>query len=181
MLAILLETLPFFAVIGLGYLAGRSGFFPAEATAYLTRFVFYFALSAMVFSFAANLPIREVFDGQFVAAYLIGSFTIYLLATAVAFMRGKLKAAGHTGVILEELRSGSAASAIAGIIAWLNFLRRLSQRLLWPRIRLDISARGRTRRSKKWMSPRSPIRMGRRVRRWRERAPEGISRRGPRR
>jgi len=35
----------------------------------------------------------------------------------VAFMRGKLKAAGHTGVILEELRSGSAASAIAGIVA----------------------------------------------------------------
>lgn len=35
----------------------------------------------------------------------------------VAFMRGKLKAAGHTGAILDELRSGSAASAIAGIVA----------------------------------------------------------------
>jgi len=35
----------------------------------------------------------------------------------VAFMRGKLKAAGHTGVILDELRSGAAASVIAGIVA----------------------------------------------------------------
>ncbi|MEM1332066.1 MAG: hypothetical protein AAGG08_01295 [Actinomycetota bacterium] len=36
---------------------------------------------------------------------------------AVAFMRGKLKAAGHTGEILDLLKSGAAASAIAGIVA----------------------------------------------------------------
>ncbi len=35
----------------------------------------------------------------------------------VAYMRGKLKAAGHTGEILELLRSGAAATAIAGIVA----------------------------------------------------------------
>ncbi|CAN0605712.1 unnamed protein product, partial [Ectocarpus sp. 12 AP-2014] len=53
MWAIFLETLPFFAVIGLGYGAGRSGFFNEDATAYLTKFVFYFALSAMLFRFSA--------------------------------------------------------------------------------------------------------------------------------
>ncbi len=35
----------------------------------------------------------------------------------VAYMRGKLKAAGHTGEILELLGSGAAATAIAGIVA----------------------------------------------------------------
>ena len=40
MVEILLKTLPFFAVIGLGYVSGRAGFFTSEATAYLTRFVF---------------------------------------------------------------------------------------------------------------------------------------------
>ena len=57
MLAIFLKTLPFFAVIGLGYMAGRTRFFSAEATAYLTRFVFYFALSAMLFGFASRLSL----------------------------------------------------------------------------------------------------------------------------
>ncbi|MGB0113822.1 MAG: hypothetical protein WBP59_11425 [Ilumatobacteraceae bacterium] len=31
----------------------------------------------------------------------------------VAFMRGKLKAAGHTGIVLDALKSGAAAAAIA--------------------------------------------------------------------
>ncbi|WP_212523805.1 AEC family transporter [Actibacterium sp. MT2.3-13A] len=87
MLAIFLQTLPFFALIGLGYWAGRSGFFSAEATAYLTKFVFYFALSAMLFRFSANLSLAEVLDWSFVAAYLWGTATIYLVATGVALLR----------------------------------------------------------------------------------------------
>ena len=35
----------------------------------------------------------------------------------VAYMRGKLKAAGGTGVVLDQLTSGAAAAAIAGIVA----------------------------------------------------------------
>ncbi|WP_102109106.1 AEC family transporter [Oceaniglobus roseus] len=87
MLDIFLKTLPFFAIIGLGYGAGRRGFFTAEATAYLTKFVFYFALSAMLFRFSANLSFWRVFDGQVVLAYLAATTAIYLLATAVAFSR----------------------------------------------------------------------------------------------
>ncbi len=87
MVEIFLKTLPFFALIGLGYQACRTGFFTAEAAAYLTKFVFYFALSAMLFRFAANLSLSEIFDWWFVAAYLWGCFTVYLIATAVAFIR----------------------------------------------------------------------------------------------
>ncbi len=84
---ILLQTLPFFAIIGLGYGSGRTGFFTPEATAYLTKFVFYFALSAMLFRFSANLSLAEVFDWAFVRAYLLGTMAVYLLATGVALMR----------------------------------------------------------------------------------------------
>ena len=87
MLEIFLKTLPFFALIGLGYQACRTGFFTSEAAAYLTKFVFYFALSAMLFNFAANLSLGEIFDWNFVAAYLTGCVVVYIIATIVALVR----------------------------------------------------------------------------------------------
>lgn len=88
MLAIFLKTVPFFALIALGYFAGRTRFFTAEATAYLTKFVFWFALSAMLFNFAANLTLADILDWRFIMAYLWGCGTVYLIATAVGMLRG---------------------------------------------------------------------------------------------
>lgn len=106
---VLLQTIPFFAVIALGYGAGRTGFFTDEATAYLTRFVFYFALSAMLFRFSANLSLAEILDWRFIAAYLAGTLAVYLLATLVAFLRrlsvaeaaveAQVAAIGNTGFL----------------------------------------------------------------------------------
>lgn len=84
---IFLQTLPFFMLIALGYGSGRTGFFSPEATAYLTKFVFYFALSAMLFRFSANLSLAEIFDWQFFWAYLSASMVIYIFATFVALRR----------------------------------------------------------------------------------------------
>ena len=109
MIEVFLKTLPFFGLIGLGYWAGRTGFFSAEATAYLTKFVFYFALSAMLFRFSANLSLAEIFDWRFVAAYLWGCGVVYALALAVAFLRrrpvteaameGQCAVIGNTGFL----------------------------------------------------------------------------------
>lgn len=88
MLPIFLKTLPFFALIGLGFWAGRTRFFSSEATAYLTKFVFYFALSAMLFRFSANLSLSEVWDTRLVIAYLWGTSFVYGIATLVGFLRG---------------------------------------------------------------------------------------------
>ena len=85
---IFLKTLPFFALIGLGYWAGRTRFFTEEATAYLTKFVFYFALSAMIFRFAATLELADVLDWTFVAAYLSATLAVYVVAIIVALARG---------------------------------------------------------------------------------------------
>ena len=84
---ILLKTLPFFAIIALGYVSGRTRFFSEEATAYLTRFVFYFALSAMLFRFSANLELAEIVDWVFIKAYFAASLVVYLGATAIAVFR----------------------------------------------------------------------------------------------
>ncbi|MFS4581401.1 AEC family transporter [Phaeobacter sp. C3_T13_0] len=87
MIDIFLRTLPFFAIIGLGYGAGRCRFFGEEATAHLTKFVFYFPLSAMIFRFAANLSFADIFDPHLILAYLLGTMAVYLLTTLVAAMR----------------------------------------------------------------------------------------------
>lgn len=103
MLAILLKTLPFFALIGVGYLAGRTRFFSEEATAYLTRFVFYFALSAMLFGFAANLDLAAIFSWPFVFAYLLATAVVWVIVAAIALARRTSREEAvfeaHTGVI----------------------------------------------------------------------------------
>ena len=88
MLAIFLQTLPFFALTALGYLAARTRVFPAEGAAWLTRFVFYFALSAMLFRFAAGLDLAQLFDLRFVLAYLSGSLAVWAMGIAVGRARG---------------------------------------------------------------------------------------------
>lgn len=87
MVEIFLKTVPFFALIGLGYWAGYTRFFSEEATAYLTKFVFYFALTAMLFRFSANLSFEDVWDTNLVAGYLVGTLAVYLIATLVGYLR----------------------------------------------------------------------------------------------
>ncbi|MDO5657559.1 MAG: AEC family transporter [Paracoccus sp. (in: a-proteobacteria)] len=84
MLEIFLKTLPFFALIGLGWAAARSRLFPPEGAVWLTRFVFYFALSAMLFRLAASLPLGQLWDARLVAAYLSGSIAVWVIGLAVA-------------------------------------------------------------------------------------------------
>lgn len=89
MIEVFFKTVPFFALIGLGYWAGRTRFFTEEATAYLTKFVFYFALSAMIFRFTSNLRLSDIWDTNLVLGYLVATFAVYLIATGVALLRGQ--------------------------------------------------------------------------------------------
>lgn len=89
MIEILLKSLPFFALIALGYGAVRWKFFGPADIQSLTRFVFYFALSAMIFRFSANLPLSEIFEPDLAAGYLFGSTAVYFVTWAVAKMRAQ--------------------------------------------------------------------------------------------
>ena len=88
MLHIFLNTLPFFALIALGYGAAKTAIFSKDATVHLTKFVFYFALSAMLFKFSSNLSLREILEWDFMAAYLIGSMALYVMTALIAKLRG---------------------------------------------------------------------------------------------
>ena len=88
MLQIFFKLLPFFALIGCGYLAVRSGFLSTQANDHITKFVFYFALPAMLFEFSSRLPIQDIFDPAAALAYLCASLGVYLLVMTVARFRG---------------------------------------------------------------------------------------------
>jgi malonate transporter len=68
--------------------AAATRFFSEEATAALTRFVFYFALSAMIFRFSANLSFRRGLRPAFLGVYFWATAFVYLIANSVALARG---------------------------------------------------------------------------------------------
>ena len=89
MLDVLLQLLPFFALIGLGLGAAKLGMFDAAAGRALTKFVFYFALSALLFRFVAGLDMAEILDFRVLGGYLAATLVVYLLVSVVAVLRGQ--------------------------------------------------------------------------------------------
>jgi len=87
MVEIFLKTLPFFMLIGVGYLAAATKVFSETATAALTRFVFYFALSAMLFRFSANLSFGDVFDPKWMLIYFTATAAAYVIFMGTALWR----------------------------------------------------------------------------------------------
>ena len=77
--AILTVTVPFFALILIGYLAARRGALPLAAVPGLNAFVLYFALPCMLFRFGANLPVRELFDPVVLGVYLLCALVVVAL------------------------------------------------------------------------------------------------------
>ena len=84
MLTILNVTIPFFAVIGCGYLSERLGILGQASRTGLNRFVFYFALPALLFSIMSNARFDAGFEWQFLAAWSLVSIVLFLLFFAVA-------------------------------------------------------------------------------------------------
>ncbi len=62
MQAILAVTVPFFALVLCGYLAGRFHILPETAIPGLNSYVLYFALPCMLFRFGASLPVAQVLN-----------------------------------------------------------------------------------------------------------------------
>lgn len=100
---IFFQTLPFFGVIALGFVAARTGFFRPAATEALTKYVFYFALSAMIFEFTSALEFSDFAQPEFISAYLVASAATYAIAVLVGRFRGERLAGaameGHAAVV----------------------------------------------------------------------------------
>jgi len=74
-LAILLVTFPFFALVLCGYVATRRGVLPLTAIPGLNAFVLYFALPCMLYRFGASTPLAQLLAP--------GAFGVYLLCALV--------------------------------------------------------------------------------------------------
>ena len=86
---IFFKTLPFFLLIVLGYTSGKKNFFSHGATVYLAKFVFYFALSAMLFKFAAFVNLAEFLKWEIVFSYFLATGLIYFLGLMLSLYLSK--------------------------------------------------------------------------------------------
>ncbi len=83
MLAILLVTFPFFALVLCGYVAARRGWLPQVAIPGLNTFVLYFALPCMLYRFGSSTPIAQLLDGTLVAVYLLCALVVVGFTIAI--------------------------------------------------------------------------------------------------
>ena len=88
MISIFLQTAPFFLIVAIGYFSGKYKFLGKRGTDAITKFVFYFALSAMLFRFSSQLEISEIFDLKFVGCYVFATSILYLLVIVVSYFSG---------------------------------------------------------------------------------------------
>jgi predicted permease len=125
-------TLPFFALICCGYLAGRRGLLSEEGIKGLNTFVFYFALPCLIFSSLASKPLAEILNPDFMGAYLSASITVFAAAAFLArtlfkatlgmsALHGQAASVGNVGYLALPLITAllGPEAALPVVLGWL--------------------------------------------------------------
>jgi malonate transporter len=134
-LAVLLVTFPFFALVLCGYVAAWRALLPHAAIAGLNAFVLYFALPCMLFRFGATTPVAQFADPSLIGTYFACAVAMVTLALAVQVRRlgwndgafGAMAVSfsntGYMGVplLVALLGAGAAGPAIVTILIDLLF------------------------------------------------------------
>ncbi|MGE5616575.1 MAG: AEC family transporter [Bacillota bacterium] len=81
---ILAVTVPFFALIFLGYVAARRRWVAPESVPAFNGFLLYFAVPALLFRFAAGTRFREIVNVPYFLAWSIAGVTVVALVTFVS-------------------------------------------------------------------------------------------------
>src|SRR3954469_13763768 len=82
--AILAVTVPFFALVLLGWFAARAYWLPETAVPGLNAYVLFFALPCMLFRFGAGLPLRQLAEPRQLGVYLVSALAVVVLARALS-------------------------------------------------------------------------------------------------
>src|ERR1700709_2625863 len=85
--AILVVTLPFFALVLCGYLAARQRLLPEAAIPGLNAYVLYFALPCMLFRFGSSMPFAKLIDPALIGIYAVCAVAIVLSTVALTLKR----------------------------------------------------------------------------------------------
>ncbi|MEP7099233.1 MAG: AEC family transporter [Burkholderiales bacterium] len=106
MQAILTVTMPFFALVLLGYLAAQRRLLPEAAIPGLNAYVLYFALPCMLFRFGASMPFAKLIDPALIAVYALCALLIVGLTVALTLKRAGLKNAAFGAFVAAFPNSG---------------------------------------------------------------------------
>ncbi len=99
--------LPVFALILLGYFAGKKGKLGTHASIELNRFVIWLALPAQLFNFAANSGWQALWHPGFILAFLVAALAIFALILFIFWYRGdSLAAASFAGLSASYSNTG---------------------------------------------------------------------------
>ena len=106
MQAILTVTIPFFALVLLGYLAAQRRLLPEAAIPGLNAYVLYFALPCMLFRFGASMPFARLIDPALIAVYAVCALLVVALTVAVTLKRVGLRDASFGALVAAFPNSG---------------------------------------------------------------------------
>lgn len=125
-------TLPFFALIGCGFVAGRKGLLGDQGIAGLNTFVFYFALPSLIFSSLAGKQLADIVNPQFMGAYLGASIAVFATAALLArllfkttlgasALQGQAASVGNVGYLALPLITAllGPPAALPVVLGWL--------------------------------------------------------------
>jgi malonate transporter and related proteins len=84
MQAILAVTVPFFALVLCGYLAGRQHVLPESAIPGLNSFVLYFALPCLLFRFGASTPVLQLLSPAVLGLWAVVAVLLVCFVVAVS-------------------------------------------------------------------------------------------------
>ncbi len=87
MQAILAVTVPFFALVLAGYVAGWRQILPESAIPGLNAFVLYFALPCLLFRFGMNTPVFDLLNPAVLAVYVACALAVVFFTIAVTLTR----------------------------------------------------------------------------------------------
>ena len=130
--SIITITLPFFALIGCGYVAGRKGLLGDEGIKGLNAFVFYFALPCLIFGSLAAKPLSDIVNPEFMSAYLAASIAVFAAASfmgrllfkgnlAISALQGQAASVGNVGYLALPLITAllGVEATLPVVLGWL--------------------------------------------------------------
>ncbi|MBL8591011.1 MAG: AEC family transporter [Methylobacteriaceae bacterium] len=93
-------SLPFFGLIGLGFICGRLMRFPEAQLAWMNFFIVYVALPALFINLISVTPFEQLGNWPFIAATTVSTYIAFSLAFLVAMLatRGGLRESTIAGV-----------------------------------------------------------------------------------
>lgn len=104
---ILAVTIPFFALVMLGFLAGQRRLLPEQAIPGLNAYVLYFALPCMLFRLGASMPFAQLLDPALVGIYALCAVLLVGLTVAATLRRRP----GGSGADLKNAAFGAFVAA----------------------------------------------------------------------